>query len=420
MTASPVGQRRLHGLIHAGPAGAMAAQMTQALGNFTIQVLAARELGPTGFGKLAFLFGAMIMATAVSTGLVGDSLTVLDRRDPAIRAALWRLALLVMGSASAIGFAVTAGASLATALWFAAAMAAFIAADLCRRLLMAHLRFWNLVKVDGAALVAALLFLGAVRLLGDLRLDHFLAALTISQLTACVLAVANLPSAERYLPRGGPASWRDVIGFGAWRAMQQFVRPTMLNAARWLVLVAVGTAAVGELEGARVFVAPAMLLVQGIGSYLFASYAADKEVGLDRLRSRADKAAVALLVGAVAVGVFAGLLRPVLADLLTAGTFQLSLVAVLGWACYAASCAAVMPYGSLAAVRGKQRWVLVVRLVDSILSLALVGVALLALGVNTSWVPWLLSVGSFVGGLLCRQLLLRPALDKPALEGVVR
>jgi len=415
MTASPVGER-LHGLIHAGPAGALAAQMTQALGNFTIQVLAARALGPTGFGTFAFLFGAMIMATAVSTGLVGDSLTVLDRRDPAIRAALWRLTLLVVGSASAIGFAVTVGASLATALWFATAIAAFVAADLCRRLLMAHLRFWNLIKVDGAALVTALLFLGTARLLGDLRLDHFLAALAISQITACVLAVANLPATERYLPRRGTANWRAVIGFGAWRAMQQFVRPTMLNAARWLVLVAVGTAAVGELEGARVFVAPAMLLVQGIGSYLFASYAADKDVGLDRLRARADKAAVALLVGALAVGVLAGLLRPLLADLLTAGTFELSLVAVLGWACYAASCAAVMPYGSLAAVRGKQRWVLVVRLVDSLLSLALVAVALFALGVSTSWVPWLLSVGSFVGGLLCRQLPLKPA----PLERVVR
>jgi len=415
MTVTPVGQR-LHGLIHAGPSGAMAAQMTQALGSFAIQVLAARELGPAGFGTFAFLFGAMIMATAVSTGLVGDSLTVLDRRDPAIRAALGRLTLLVVGGASAIGFAVTAGASLATALWFAAAIAAFVTADLCRRLLMAHLRFWHLVKVDGTALVAALLFLGSVRLVGDLRLDHFLAAITISQLTACVLAVANLPSSERYLPRGGTANWRAVVGFGAWRAMQQFVRPTMLNAARWLVLVAVGTAAVGELEGARVFVAPAMLLVQGIGSYLFASYAADKEAGLDRLRARADKAAIALLVGAVSVGVLAGLLRPLLADLLTAGAFELSLVAVLGWACYAASCAAVLPYGSLAAVRGRQRWVLVVRLVDSVLSLALVGVALFALGVSTSWVPWLLSVGSFAGGLLCRQLLLKPA----TLEGVAR
>jgi hypothetical protein len=53
--------------------------------------------------------------------------------------------------------------------------------------------------------------------------------------------------------------------------------------------------------------------------------------------------------------------------------------------------------------------VLLIRLLDSLLGLSLVVVVLVGLSADTHWMPWLLSIGSFVGGLLCRQLLLRPA-----------
>lgn len=387
--------------------GALVAQVAQALGNFVLQVLAARELGASGLGLFAFLFGALVMATAVSTGLVGDSLTVLDREEPAVRAALWRIGWLVVGISTVSAFVVgSAGISLSVGVLFATAMASFMLADLTRRLLMAGLRFWALAVVDSVALAAAGLVLGCAALVGDVRLEHFLAALTVSQLTVVTLGLWRLPRAERRLPQWGWGDWRAVMHYGTWRAVQQFVRPTALNAARWLVLVAAGTAAVGQLEVARVFVAPAMLLVQGLGSYLFASYAADRDLGVAQLRGRADRAAAAMVGGAVVVGAAAAVSVPVLGHLLSAGAFEVSPLAALGWACYAASCAAVMPYGSLAAVRGRQLAVLVVRLVDAAVSLLLVAFFLLVVGVDPALVPWLLSVGSFVGGVLCRQVLL--------------
>lgn len=387
--------------------GALVAQVAQALGNFVLQVLAARELGASGLGLFAFLFGALVMATAVSTGLVGDSLTVLDREEPAVRAALWRIGWLVVGISTISALVVgSAGLSLTVGVLFATAMASFMLADLTRRLLMAGLRFWALAVVDSLALAAAGLVLGCSALVGDVRLEHFLAALTVSQLTVVALGLWRLPRAERRLPPWGWGDWRAVMHYGTWRAVQQFVRPTALNAARWLVLVAAGTAAVGQLEVARVFVAPAMLLVQGLGSYLFASYAADRDLGVAQLRGRADRAAAAMVGGAVVVGAAAAVSVPVLGHLLSAGAFEVSPLAALGWACYAASCAAVMPYGSLAAVRGRQLAVLVVRLVDAALSLLLVAFFLLVVGVDPALVPWLLSVGSFVGGVLCRQVLL--------------
>jgi O-antigen/teichoic acid export membrane protein len=393
--------------------GALAGQVTLAVSSFVLQVAASRELGPAGFGTFALLFGAIIMATALSTGLLGDSLTVLDRTDPAIRAALFRLGVLVVSALALIGFGLSlTQLSVGTATLFALALAAFVLADLARRLLMANLRFWSLAFIDSVGFVAMAAFLVGCSLSGPLVLGQFLAALAIGQVVAGLLALTRLPAAERKLNLHGWGNWRAVIGYGSWRAVQQFVRPAMLNGARWVVLIIAGAAAVGELEAARVFVAPAMLLVQGFGSYLFSSYAAERAKGPRALLVRADRAALVMLTGSVLIAGLAGLLLPHLGWLLTAGKFELSLIATLGWACYAASCAAVLPYGSLAAVQGKQQWVLLIRLLDSLLGLSLVVVVLMGLSADTHWMPWLLSIGSFVGGLLCRQLLLRPAANQ--------
>src|SRR5690606_16207748 len=357
--------------------GALAGQVTLALGNFVLSVVAARTLGATGFGTYALLFGAVVMATALTTGLLGDSLTVLDRQDPAVRASLTRIGTALVGALAVVAFVASRGAvGAGTALVFALALTAFVLADLCRRLLMATLRFWSLVLVDAAGLVALLAVLGGSGLGGPLTLDHVLAALAVGQTVAALLALTRLPATERRPRLRGPGDWRAVGGFGFWRALLPFVRPTTLNLARTVVDVRAGPAAVGELEAARVLVAPAMLLVQGVGSYLFSSYAADRDQGSAVLLTRAARAAAVMLAGAVVVAAAATLLLPRLGPLVTADRFAVSLLAALGWACYAASCAAVLPYGSLAAVQGRQQWVLVIRAVDSVVALGLVVLAL--------------------------------------------
>ena len=316
--------------------GAVAAQAAQAGGGFLVQVLAARELGADGFAAFAFMYGAMIMATALSSGLVGDSLTVLDRHDPEVRAALRNLAVLTVLLAAVTGYlAVTMLDAVdgRTALVFAMATTAFMVADVARRVLMANLRFWHLVAVDGTGLLAALAVIGlAVGPDGDADVGAFLAAVAAGQLCVALLALVCFPASERV---AGPLRWGalgTVLGFGAWRAAQQFVRPSMLNAARWLVLLAAGQAAVGELEAARVYVAPAMLLVQGVGGYLLASYAVDRDRPTSVLLDRADRAATVLLLGSGAMAVVAAVTLPALGPVITAGAYDLSLLAVVGWA----------------------------------------------------------------------------------------
>ncbi len=398
--------------------GAVAAQVTLAFGSFVLQLLAARALGADGLGVFAMLFGSVVMATAVSSGLIGDSLTVLDRHDPDIRSALAWLALATVGLAATAAFVLASRLGdlpVSTAALFAGATAAFMTADLLRRSLMACQRYWRLVIVDSIAFVTALGFLLAASG-GTPSLNHFLGALWIGQAVACLVALRSLPSSERSVPARRWGDVAAVVSFGSWRAVQQFVRPTTLNLMRWLVLITAGQVAVGQLEAARIFVAPAMLFVQGVGAYLFSSYAAGREEPLSLLLRRADRGAAGLLAGCCAIAPLAALAVPLLGSVLTDGRYELDTIAVVGWAAYAASCAVVLPYGSLAAVRGDQAKVLGLRVVDSMLGLGATALALLWLGLPASAAPWLLSVTSIAAGIICRQWLLVPRaeLDAPS------
>jgi len=166
--------------------------------------------------------------------------------------------------------------------------------------------------------------------------------------------------------------------------------------------------------------APAILLVGGASSFLFASYAIDRSTQLHLLIRRADRAVIMLGAVVASLGLFAVLFINFLGPALTAGRFELSAVAVGCWAGYFASVAVATPYGSLAAVRGKQRTVPLVRVGDSLLALALAA-GWLAAGGSVDWVPALLTLGSVAGGVVLRQLLVRTARSLPALviEGKV-
>ena len=99
--------------------GGIAAQAAQSGAAFVIQVLASRALGADGFATFALLYGAIIMATALTSGLVGDSLTVLNRHDPSIRAGLRTcavvLVVLAAWTAFAVGLAMDSVSALAAA-----------------------------------------------------------------------------------------------------------------------------------------------------------------------------------------------------------------------------------------------------------------------------------------------------------------
>lgn len=401
--------------------GAVAAQFSQAATSLLFALIGLRTLSAADFALLGLLLGAVVVATALMTGLIGDSLTVLDRRDPRVRAALqWLCAgmsvvLLAVGTVTTWGIGLLA---LGSAVLFGCGLAAFTLEDTGRRLLMANLRFWPVVAVDGvyAAVAAAVLLLRA-QTTGDLRLGDFLLALAVGQTVAFVAAVLLLPAEDRrWAPRRG-AAVRLVLSFGAWRAAQQAVRPAALTLIRSILLATAGAVTLATFEASRVYVSPALLLVNGSGSFLLASNALDRHRSVPEALRSADRSAALLGGAGVLLGVLLLLLLPWLAPLLTGGDdIDIGAASVASWSAVAVASGLAMPYSSLATVRARPSRVIAARLVDTAVSLVLVLVLVMVSvpAQTAAWVPLALAVGGLTSALLQRRLVAASPPPSPA------
>ncbi len=405
--------RAVLGLLRRPATGALAGQGTQALAGLALQVVAARALGAAGLAVFSLVYGLIVMATAVCSGLVGDSLTVLDRADPGIRAGLHVGTALVSGVAGGVGagLALLSGALPAwAAVLLGLATTAFIIEDTLRRLLMATGRFWSLPAVDLTSLGLALAALLLARVHGPLTLTSFVVALLSGQAAAALVAWLLLPGRERpHGPWRQPAL-RAVASFGAWRAAAQGVRPALLTVLRLLVVAAAGAAAYGPIEAARVYTAPALLLVTGLGSYLLPHFVLLRPRGPEVGLRAADRAAAGLVLGVGVFGVAAVLALPWLGPVLTDGGFAVPAGAVAGWAVYAAASAVLLPYSSLASVHGSQRRVLALRSLE-FGSLAAV-LVLVAVEDGVLWTPLALAIGPVLAALAVRQSVLLPMVRR--------
>jgi O-antigen/teichoic acid export membrane protein len=388
-------------------AGAVAAQFSQAAGSFLLQVLAARLLGKEGLAVFAVLSGLVVLATAVVSGFVGDSLTVLDRSVTAVRAGLqWWLVVLSTGVALIASLGLWGSDYLTPweALVFGLSGAAFVAEDSFRRLLMATMRFWAIVVVDLVSLIGSVGVVAVVHATSEVTLATLLEGLLVGQVAAMAVAVVLLPPSDRWWARGTTPDRGHVFRYGKWRALQVSVRPAMLAVMRVIVVAGVGRAAYGELEGARLFVAPATLAVNGASSYLFARFARTKDVATSKLLRQSDRGVVVLATASLALGVVAALLVPSLGSAMVGDDFDLDRWGVFGWAVLAAATAAATPYGVLAAVRGRQGATLLVRLTDAVCSLVGVAIAMQLDWSETS-VPYVLAASAFLGGIGIRVLI---------------
>jgi O-antigen/teichoic acid export membrane protein len=402
--------RRVSMLLRRPITGAVGGQVSQAIAGLVLQVAAARTLGAAGLATFSLIYGAVVLATAVTSGLVGDSLTVLDRHDRGTRAGLHVWALLVSVGAGVGG----AGLALATSLltWgaatvLAAGVIAFVLEDTLRRLLMATQRYWSLPAVDVASLLLSIVTLVIASLAGPLTLTSFLWALVVGQTGAAIVAWFCTLPAER--PRG-PWARPDLAGvwsFGSWRAAGQMVRPSLLTALRLVIVGCVGAAAYGPLEAARVYTAPTLVLVQGLGSFLLPHYVATRDRSPRQAIRAADGAALGLAAGVATLTAVAVLLQPVLGPLLTGGGYRVPLTAVLGWGAYAVGGALLLPYSGLATVHRRQRRVLGFRLLE-FASLAAVVVLAVWVPGGEVWAPLTLTVGPVLAALGVRQAVLRP------------
>lgn len=401
---------RLARLLGRRATAAVLGQGTQALAGLALQVAAARLLGAGGLAVFALVYGALVLGTAVCSGLVGDSLTVLDRADRGTRAGLHVWTALVstgVGLAGAAAALVSGLVPVWAGLLLGPACAAFVVEDTLRRLLMATGRYRALPAVDLTSLAGALAALGVAGLTGGVTLAAFVVALLVGQASAAAVAWARVPAEER--PRG---PWRrpdlrGVASFGVWRAAAQTVRPGSLTLLRVIVVAAAGTAAYGPLEAARVYTAPTLTLLAGIGSFLLPHFVGLRARPMSESLRVADRAAAGLAAGVGAVGVAGLLVLPWLGPALTGGDYAVPAAAVAGWSAYAVAGAVLLPYSSLASVHGGQRRVLALRALE-FGALGAVAVLVVLAPAGVAWTPLALALGPVLAALAVRQWVVVP------------
>lgn len=391
--------------------GAMIAQSSQAAISLTLQILVARLLGIAEYGRFAILYGFVILAAGLVTGLIGDSLVVLERGRREIRAGLQGQLLLttaLLACAGAIGAGLSRFSSWPEALLFATMLAAFVVEEVVRRLLMAHMAFIRVSVADATGLAVALPIIAATAVADSLTLTVLFAAIAAGQVVALATGWFLLPKPERFLVGFSGADLAAVWRYGAWRGLQQLLRPGLFTSLRLLVLSAAGVTAVGLLEAARTYTSPLVLLIGGMSSFLFVQFADQRRAGTPATVREADRVVLSLLGVAVVLAVLALILRPWVSPL--AFGVQVDPLAVTAWLAYGLSVAMVTPYGALGAVAGRQRAVFGIRLADT--GLGLVGVlAMLAFGAPVATLPFGLAAASSLGGLGLRLLASRPARE---------
>jgi O-antigen/teichoic acid export membrane protein len=278
--------------------------------SLALQILVARLLGIADYGRFAILYGVIVLASGVVTGLVGDALIVLDRADRRIRAGLEVWLAIAAATSAAIAAAVAAAsgfASPAEAGLFALAMVAFVVEEIVRRLLMAGLRLLAGDRRRSDRLRHQPRPAGRGSGLQALSLGAFLGVIAAGQTVGAIVGWRLVPRSERVLVGWRGANLRTVWGYGAWRGLQQTLRPAMLTGVRVVVLAAAGAAAVGMLEAARTYTSPLLLVVGGLSSFLFVRFADHRREGRSGSLREADRVVLVLvgatvLMSAVALG----------------------------------------------------------------------------------------------------------------------
>ena len=396
--------------MRARPLGAIVSQIVVAGTSLLLSLIALRQLGTAGLGTFSLLFGILLTASAVQTGWIGDSLTVLDRFDPGIRRSLFQsqyVAIVVVFSVSSWLASLLGGVEASTAVLFGVASAAWGVEETMRRILLARRQFWTLVVNDLSFSIGAIgLLVVVVATGGEITIATLVAALVAGSTIAIGVAVLQLPRIE--LVRGPIAAsrMRDLSSFAFWRAIQVGLRPGSLAAVRVIVATTASLGAVGQLEAARLIIAPILTVVNGAAMYFLPTYALQVKRGA-AFRPSVPKAMTVIAAGTLGYGVIALGAHNLNEGFLTSGEAPVSTAAIAAWVLYSTAFGIGLPAGVAAIALGRSRQTFNVRVID-----AVIGVTLATVFALLGWidaVPAGLAAGAFVGAVL----LLRSLDDVP-------
>ncbi len=398
--------RRLRNLASGNATAAVMSQGVQAAVSLGLQLLALKELGRAGLGAFSLLTaGVVVTFTAVHTGWIGDALQVFDRSRPTMRRALAISRIISALMAVLVGIVTAmlmADRGAASAALFALTLVAWTVEETGRRIFMARLDFWGLLRNDlvyaaGATVVA----LTAV-VLGRVSIDALLGAMLVGAVASILQGRRTLPREEFDLEVRGPNDMAALARFSGWRAGQITVRPLSMLVVRIVVVSATSLAGLGLLEAGRLVLAPVFTTVNGIGAFLLPTFA--KTVDDDRATMRLvlKVAGVGMALTAL-YGVTAALVVPAIQSAMGDDS-PFPPAMIIAWTVYAMANFASIPFGNALVARHRSREVFRARCIDGVIGVALAyglvstaGITAvplgLALGVvaGSGWLWWWLS-----------------------------
>ncbi|MFC0864175.1 hypothetical protein ACFHYQ_17915 [Sphaerimonospora cavernae] len=409
----------------ASAGGSVLAQVVAALSSLLLQLIAARELGSAGFAAFTLLIATLTVITTLHTAWVGDSLTVLDRFDPRVRAALAASSVVTLALGAVVGTVlaiVLDAASGLGVLLFGVLVVLWLLEDTGRRILAARLEFGRLAANAVVDFVVVFSVLGAFWLSGALRLETVLAAMCAGSLAGVVLAVVSLPHEELAWPGLRRATLREadlrgIVSFATWRTAQAGLRPLTLMLTRVAIVAMVSSVALATVEGARLLLAPALTLINGVGAFLLPRMVRLRQSGTPLRLGLALTASLALTALTAVGGVVVVALAKPLEPFITGGNFPIEPIAVAGWAAYSVSIAATLPVSMLATAYRHSRLVFVVRLIESVVGVTLL-LLLLALRPDlVNLAPFCIGIGGVVTSVILVVRLRALRHEEPTLPG---
>ena len=310
--------------------------------------------------------------------------------------------------------------SWAVALPFALMAVAYLSGELCRRIFMARREFWalsinNLVFVLSTWVVLEI----ETRSHQGSGLGMFAFAVAAGSAVGVAAAMVQLPFSELRPGQLSFAGMSDLMRFAVWRSAQIGVRPLALLVTRLIVVAVSGRAVLGQVEGARLLMAPATTFTQGVGSFILPMYAAEAR-GETGARVKVTRITAAVVGVTVALSALPLLFPGPAQHLLTKGSFSIPTGAAIAWAVFSVAFAFGLPSANQLVARRMSREVLLVRLVDALVGLT--AVALIAGFGAAHEVAIGLAAGAFVGAFLTLRMATRNravlVTAEPALEPV--
>lgn len=363
MTASILWQRKT---LVAG----IGAQAVTAIGNLAVAIVAARLLGPEGYGSFSLMYGLLVIGSALTTNFVGDYINVHEMNDWNTGAAiLWQWLLTILWAVAAAVLAWMMAVPALTVLLFVILQVCWLSEEYYRRSFMASGKFGELALNDLLYGGVACLLLLICRGTGQISLKSVLLCLIIASACACLgghwrgdpgLGM-RWPTVR---PEGG--AMKAVATFGFWRAGQSVLGALSQQGIRWVVLLGLGAGGVGTVESARTLAAPLAMVAGGVGNSLLPRMGASRRAG----RTIRVTSLTVVLGGICLMCAVPSLIWGQSAGKLTFGAeFEWTRVMVGGWLTAAATAVVCQPGLTKATVSREQRTLFIARLLGVIISL---------------------------------------------------